>query len=130
MGFFNNLFGSNEAQKSLDWKVLDDKQQIDSANETSFEKPVVIFKHSTRCGISKMVLNQFQNNAEFDEEAVLLLYLDILAHRDISDEISNRFGILHQSPQMLILKDGEVVHHSSHSAIVPSTVSQILNPSA
>lgn len=129
MGFFNNLFGSNQESQSLNWKVLDDKMQIDHAIEVSNEKPVVIFKHSTRCGISRMVLNQFQNNAEFDEEQVLLLYLDLLAHRAISDEISERFGIVHQSPQMIILKDENVVHHSSHSAIVPSAIDQILNKS-
>jgi bacillithiol system protein YtxJ len=127
MGFFKNLFGSKQEQVSLNWKVLDDKGQIDNAIEVSNKKPVVIFKHSTRCGISRMVLNQFQNNADFDEDTVLLLYLDLLSHRDISDEISNRFGIMHQSPQMIILKNEDVVHHSSHSAIVPSTVNQILD---
>jgi bacillithiol system protein YtxJ len=128
MGFFNNIFGSKQEQRSLNWKVLEDRTQLDHAIEISKEKPVVIFKHSTRCGISKMVLNQFQNNADFDEDQVLLLYLDLLAHRDISNEISERFGILHQSPQMIILQNAEVVHHSSHSAIVPSTVENIINP--
>lgn len=127
MSFLNKIFGSKNVGQSLNWKVLDDKMQIDHAIEASNEKPVVIFKHSTRCGISRMVLNQFQNNADFDEDRVLLLYLDLLAHRDISDEISNRFGILHQSPQLIILRNEEVVHHSSHSAIVPSAVEQVLD---
>ncbi len=127
MSFLNKIFGSKNVGQSLNWKVLDDKMQIDHAIEASNEKPVVIFKHSTRCGISRMVLNQFQNNADFDENRVLLLYLDLLAHRDISDEISNRFGILHQSPQLIILRNEEVVHHSSHSAIVPSAVEQVLD---
>jgi bacillithiol system protein YtxJ len=127
MGLFSNLFGPKQEQQNLSWQVLNDKNQIDHAIEVSNTKPVVIFKHSTRCGISRMVLNQFEGNAEFDEDAVLLLYLDLLNHRDISNEIANRFGILHQSPQMLILKDGDVVHHSSHSAIVPSAVNQIIN---
>lgn len=127
MSFLNKIFGSKNVGQTLNWKVLDDKMQIDHAIEASNQKPVVIFKHSTRCGISRMVLNQFQNNADFDEDRVLLLYLDLLAHRDISDEISNRFGILHQSPQLIILRNEEVVHHSSHSAIVPSAVEQVLD---
>jgi len=127
MSFLNTIFGSKNEGQSLNWKAMNDSIQIDHAIEVSNEKPVVIFKHSTRCGISRMVLNQFQNNAEFDEDRVLLLYLDLLAHRDISDNISERFGILHQSPQMLILKDEEIVHHSSHSAIVPSAINQVLN---
>ncbi len=126
MGFLNNLFGSNKEQKSLDWKVLDDINQLDNLQELSKEKPVIIFKHSTRCGISRMVINQFQNNADFNEDAVLLLYLDLIAHRDISNAIAEKFGILHQSPQMIILYKGQVVHHSSHSAIVPSAVNRVL----
>jgi len=127
MSFLKNIFNPNKKQNNLDWRKLENTNQLINAIEISHEKPVVIFKHSTRCGISRMVLNQFQNNAEFDEDKVLLLYLDLLAHRNISDEISNRFGIMHQSPQMIILKDEKVIHHSSHSAIVPSAVNQVLN---
>ncbi|MBS3738426.1 bacillithiol system redox-active protein YtxJ [Mesohalobacter halotolerans] len=126
MGFLNTLFGAKQEQKSLDWKVLEEVKQLDNALTVSQEKPVVIFKHSTRCGISRMVLNQFQSNADFNEDAVLLLYLDLLAHRDISDAISEKFGILHQSPQLIILYKGQVVHHASHSAIVPGAVNRVL----
>ena len=127
MGLLNNLFGNKQEQQKLNWQVLNDKNQIDHAIEISIKKPVVIFKHSTRCGISRMVLNQFQNNAMFEEDAVLLLYLDLLNYRDISNEIANRFNIEHQSPQLIIIKNGKIVHHSAHSAIVPSAVSHILN---
>lgn len=126
MGFFETLFGSKQEQHTLDWKVLEDSNQLDDALNLSKDKPVVIFKHSTRCGISRMVLNQFENNADFDEDEVLLLYLDLLAHRDISDAISEKFGVLHQSPQMIILYNGQVVHHASHSAIVPAAINRVL----
>jgi len=127
MGLLNNIFGSNANHKSLNWKILDDSLQLDQAIDISHLKPVVIFKHSTRCGISKMVLNQFENNAEFDDEKVELLFLDLLNHRNISSKIAAKFSVVHQSPQMIILKDGDVVHHSSHSAITPSTVDKFLN---
>jgi len=126
MGFLKTLFGSKQEQKSLDWKVLEDIKQLDDVLKISQEKPVVIFKHSTSCGISRMVLNQFQNNADFDENAVLLLYLDLLAHRDISNAIADKFGVLHQSPQMIIVNKGQVVYHASHSAIVPGAVNRVL----
>ena len=126
MGFFNSIFGSKQDQKTLDWKVLENIDQLDKVMNISTEKPVVIFKHSTSCGISRMVLNQFQNNADFDEGAVLLLYLDLLAHRNISDAVAEKFGVMHQSPQMIILKNGQVAYHASHSAIVPGAVNNIL----
>lgn len=126
MSIFKTIFGSKKEDKSLNWKILDDSNQLNEISSLSNQKPVVIFKHSTRCGISRMVLNQFQNNADFDEDAVVLLYLDLLENRDISNTISKKFGVLHQSPQMIIIKDGVVIHHASHSAIVPSTINNIL----
>lgn len=126
MGILNSIFGAKQENKSLNWKVLDDVDQLDKILSISKDKPVVIFKHSTSCGISRMILNQFQNNADFDENAVLLFYLDLLANRDISNAISEKFEILHQSPQMIILNQGQVVHHASHSAIVPSAVNKVL----
>ena len=85
--------------------------------EESRKMPVVIFKHSTRCGISRMVLNNFEKNYDLNEEDVKLYYLDLLAHREVSDAVASRYGIRHESPQLLILKDGEVADHASHHSI-------------
>lgn len=123
---FKSLFGGKKEEKHLDWKSLTEMNQLSDIETTSETKPVVIFKHSTRCGISRMALNQFEANANFDEEAVDLYYLDLLNYRNISNAIAERFQVFHQSPQMLIIEDGQVVHHSSHSAIVPSAINQIL----
>jgi bacillithiol system protein YtxJ len=126
MGVFKSLFGSKKEQRELNWKVLSESSQLDNAIQISNEKPVVIFKHSTRCGISRMVLNQFQNNADFNEDDVLLLYLDLIAYRAVSDEIAHRLGVLHQSPQLIILKNENVAFHASHYQAVPSAVNRVL----
>ena len=82
----------------------------------SNQKPAVIFKHSTRCSVSRFALKQFEN--EFDlEDKVDAYYLDLLEHRDISNEIANRFGVYHQSPQLLLIKEGKSVYDVSHSDI-------------
>jgi bacillithiol system protein YtxJ len=82
----------------------------------SNEKPVVIFKHSTRCSVSRFALKQFEN--EFDlEDKVEAYFLDLLEHRAISNEIASRFGVYHQSPQLLLIKDGKSVYDVSHSDI-------------
>jgi bacillithiol system protein YtxJ len=124
---FGSLFGKKNEEKHLNWKRLTEASQLDEIMDLSVAKPIVIFKHSTRCGISRMVLNQFEANADFNEDSVDLYYLDLLNYRSISNEISERFHVLHQSPQMLILSKGSVVHHSSHSEIVPSTINSILD---
>ena len=92
-------------------------KQLDEIKEKSKTKTQVIFKHSTRCGISRMVMNQFVSAYNFTEEQLDLYYLDLLNYRDISNEIGYKFQVMHESPQLLVLKNGVVVAHASHGAI-------------
>ncbi|MBW1655849.1 MULTISPECIES: bacillithiol system redox-active protein YtxJ [Flavobacterium] len=120
MSFFNSIFGSSEnseAPKSkVNWTELTDILQLQEIEAISNEKPVVIFKHSTRCSISRMALKQFER--EFDlEDVVDAYFLDLIAHRDISNEIASRFGVYHESPQLILIKNGKAVYDVSHSDI-------------
>ena len=120
MGLFNKIFGgTNEAKetKFLAWIQLTDLAQLQSIEAKSSTKTQVIFKHSTRCGISKMVMNQFIESYGLNDNDVDLYYLDLLNYREISNEIANRFQVYHESPQLLVLKNGVVVAHASHGAI-------------
>jgi bacillithiol system protein YtxJ len=84
--------------------------------ELSHQQPVAIFKHSTRCSISRMALKQFEN--EFDlEGSVTPYFLDLINYRDISNEIATRFEVYHQSPQLLLIKEGKSIYDASHSDI-------------
>jgi bacillithiol system protein YtxJ len=122
MSLFKNIFGdSGEAKEEskMAWRALTDLGQLNEIVNESTEKPVAIFKHSTRCSISRMVLRQFEQ--EFDLEGkVVPYYLDLLEHRDISNEIANRFGVYHQSPQLIVIKDGKAVYNRSHESISAS----------
>ena len=105
-----------EEEKILPWIALQSVSQLDDINEKSKTKKQVIFKHSTRCGISRMVMNQFVE--AFDIDANLdLYYLDLLSYRDVSDEVGYRFQVMHESPQLLIIKNGVTVAHASHGSI-------------
>jgi bacillithiol system protein YtxJ len=133
MGFFDKLFNIKTTQQeettsksNFTWRQLEDISQLDAVEQLSEEKLVVIFKHSVSCGISNMVWHQFQNNIDFTNEHIEMLYLDLLANRDISNEITRRFRVLHQSPQILVIKNREVIHHASHSAIRISNIKQLL----
>ena len=99
------------------WHVLSKMEQLEEIIEESKNKPVAVFKHSTRCGISRMVLKQFEKNYDLDDNQLKLYFLDLLQNRDISNEIAARFKVHHESPQMIVLKDGEVIHHDSHQGI-------------
>jgi len=121
MSFLKNIFGGssedqNDSTPKMNWNALTDLEQLNEIISLSNEKPVVIFKHSTRCSISRMALKQFEN--EFDlEDKVTPYFLDLIAHRDISNGIASRFGVMHQSPQLLLIKNGKSVYDVSHSDI-------------
>ena len=120
MGLFNKLFsGSSEKkeEKILPWIALNDIKQLDEILVKSKTKTQVIFKHSTRCGISSMVMNQFVSNYNFNEQQLDLYYLDLLNYRDVSNEVGYKFQVMHESPQLLVLKNGVVVAHASHGSI-------------
>jgi bacillithiol system protein YtxJ len=120
MGLFNKLFsGSSEekVEKILPWIALNNIKQLDEILVKSKTKTQLIFKHSTRCGISRMVMNQFVGNYNFNEEQLDLYYLDLLNYRDVSNEVGYKFQVMHESPQLLVLKNGVVVAHANHGAI-------------
>ena len=120
MSVFSNLFGSSEKQDAtkskMNWKNLTDLAQLNEIVQESNEKPVLIFKHSTRCIVSRTSLKQFENKFDL-EDKVDAYFLDLLEHRDISNEIASRFGVHHQSPQLLLIKEGKSVYDVSHSDI-------------
>lgn len=120
MGFFNKLFGennSNEDEQSKSFWMYLEETPLDEIVKISFEKPVAIFKHSTRCSVSRMAWNQFSNQYAIEFEKMELYFLDLLAHRSISNEVAERFGVVHQSPQLIVIKDGKAVYDASHSDI-------------
>lgn len=119
MSLFKNMFGSDDAPKNtskMHWNQLNDLGHLNEIVTLSETKPVVIFKHSTRCSISRMALKQFENQFN-SEENITPYFLDLLNHRDISNEIATTFNVQHQSPQILIIKSGKSVFNASHSDI-------------
>ncbi|MCX7552161.1 bacillithiol system redox-active protein YtxJ [Xanthomarina sp. F2636L] len=128
MGFFNKIFsGSSEEkeEKILPWIALTSVPQLDEVAKKSKTKTQVIFKHSTRCGISRMVMNQFID--AYDVNVNLdLYYLDLLNYRDVSNETGYKFQVMHESPQLLIIKNGVVVAHASHGSINSLDIEQFL----
>ncbi|WP_411894861.1 bacillithiol system redox-active protein YtxJ [Winogradskyella sp. A2] len=118
MGFLKNMFGSSEPkeEKVLPWIPLTNLGQLQEIAEKSKVKTQLIFKHSTRCGISRMVMNQFIASYDLESNADLY-YLDLLSYRDVSNEVGYKFQVLHQSPQLLVIKNGIVITHASHGGI-------------
>lgn len=122
MGLFDTLFGkskevSKKEQNKVPWRPLVSVHQLEEIVENSSVRTQLIFKHSTSCGISRMVLNSFNANYGFSEEQFDPYYLDLHSYREVSNETGYRFQVMHQSPQLLVIRDGVVVAHGSHGGI-------------
>jgi bacillithiol system protein YtxJ len=99
------------------WKTLDSLTQLNDAIVESHTSAQIIFKHSTRCIISKMVLAQLEENLDAIPTNANLLFLDLLNHRDISNSIAMQLGVHHESPQVVVIKNGQAVFYESHHSI-------------
>ena len=120
MSFFKNIFGSsdsnNENSKTF-WNQLTSIEDVDQALFKSKEKKIAIFKHSTRCFISKTVLRNFEKEvAQFDGE-VHYYFLDLIQYRNISNYIAEKLNVEHQSPQLIVVENGVVLNNASHQNI-------------
>jgi len=111
----------------MNWIPLTEAAQLDAIDEASRSKPVLIFKHSTTCSISRMALDRLQRAWTKEDNAGHTVYLlDLLKFRAVSNAISERYGITHGSPQTLVIQDGKCRRSASHFGITYSDTVQAL----
>lgn len=102
----------------MDWIQLKDASQIEEIKTLSKSRPVLIFKHSTRCSISGMAWDRLRRNwKKEDFEKVHPYFLDLISYREISNQIADSFEVYHESPQIILVKDGKATYDSSHMGI-------------
>lgn len=111
MGWF-----SNNNKQAFPWVELTSEEALDGFIESSSEQPVIFFKHSTRCSISSMALSRFESNWT-PNDAVTCVYLDLLNYRDLSNLLAQKSNVEHQSPQVIVFVNKEVVYTASHNGI-------------
>lgn len=117
--------GFSKSKSTLVWNNLSSIDQLTDLENVSMEIPVLILKHSTRCSISDMAKNRLE--LYWDHEVPLKpYYLDLLAHREVSNEIAARYHVPHQSPQILVLKNGQTIYSASHNEIDYTTLKRHL----
>ncbi|MGJ8760467.1 bacillithiol system redox-active protein YtxJ [Polaribacter sp. AHE13PA] len=133
MSIFNKIFGAKEDATSkvqkvsyLNWIPLTSIEQLEEIKEISKTEAVLIFKHSTRCGISSMVIKQFEKLFTEEHQNLKVYYLDLLNYRDISDEVGFTFQVMHQSPQLIAVKNGVSIENASHYEITNTNLSRFI----
>jgi bacillithiol system protein YtxJ len=99
----------------MNWINLQSEEELNTLKERSFKTPTIIFKHSTRCSISGMAKYRLDQSAQPENSDFYIL--DLLKHRSLSNKIAEELNVWHESPQVLIIKNGECIYDESHSGI-------------
>ena len=120
MGLFNR-----DSNSSFSWGFLTELSKFNEAIELSANKPVLFFKHSTRCGISTMILRQFELSWNTDLTCELFL-LDLLKNKELSNQMAFYLQVIHQSPQVILVINKNVIFHASHHDIDTSHIEKHL----
>ena len=111
----------------MNWIKLTDLNQLDQLREHSKKSPIVIFKHSTSCSTSNMVINRLERNWKEEEMGhVQAYFLDLLSYRQISNAIAEQFNIQHESPQLLVIRNEAAIYAGSHFEINYAAVQQAI----
>lgn len=102
----------------MTFQSLSNLEQLQTINEKSKEKAQVIFKHSTRCSVSMFAKRILESEFSSDLENQLdVYYLDLISFREVSNQIASLYHVFHESPQLLLIKDGKCIYHASHSDV-------------
>jgi bacillithiol system protein YtxJ len=111
----------------MNWTNLVEVEELDRLIILSNTTPVLLFKHSTRCSVSLMAKRSLESEWNFSAEQIVPYYLDLITYRSISNRISEVFNVTHESPQAILLKNGKVIYHASHSEISAEDIGKHLN---
>ncbi len=103
--------------EGVSWNPLTSEDQIRDLIEESKEQPVLIYKHSTRCGISSMVLDRLERTWTSENNPIKPYILDLISFRSVSNAIAQQFQVYHESPQVILLKDGKAIYDASHMQV-------------
>ena len=116
----------------MNWLPLIAEEQLMEVNALSQDpgiKAVLILKHSTRCSISSVALSRLERSWKLSENEVPTYFLDLLDYRAVSNAIEQEYGIPHESPQVLLIKNGKCIYSASHSEISVPDIEDVLSRS-
>ncbi len=113
---------------NMNWIELTGEHQLDNIHQESSDTPVLIFKHSYRCNISRAALDRLERHWNGDEMTdVKPYFLDLLSNRQLSNAIAQVFEIEHESPQVLLISNGKVILDLSHFEIEYARIKAAIN---
>ena len=121
---------AQSAQDEIEWTSLTSDGQLDELKSLSFQKPVVIFKHSVRCGLSHSAKFKLEEEWNALKSDIYFFFLDLINYRPISDRLAMDFQVPHQSPQLLVIRNGQAVYDTSHHGVSVTSINRALMENA
>lgn len=118
------LFGFGERKSNLAWKQLESVQELENLLAQRDGEARVFFKHSTRCSISAMALNGFESTWKSSPDP--LYFIDLIRFREVSNALAVGTNVRHESPQVIVVRDGNILYQASHSSIDARKIENIL----
>lgn len=126
MGFFDKIFGSDKEKEEERWYEIRTTQEMDNVILASSERPQVILKHSNSCGVSFFAKQNLDSIPSEKLKDADLYIIDVIRYRDVSYYLADKFNIRHESPQVFVIRDKEVVWNGSHGRVSADNVIQSL----
>jgi len=118
MGLFDFLTSSSQESETSDiWETISDPTQLETIIEASKDQPQLIYKHSHRCSVCFVSKGNLENAADDILESADMHFINVVNSRQASDYIASELGVRHESPQVILLDNGEVIWHASHGGI-------------
>ncbi|MCB0703692.1 MAG: bacillithiol system redox-active protein YtxJ [Saprospiraceae bacterium] len=111
------------------WIPIREIEDVRILDEMSKGKPCLIYKHSTRCSISSLAKTRLEKGWELSDEDVSVYYLDLITYRGVSNYIAEHYGVQHESPQVLLIKNGQCLYHQSHLGISAREITHFIRES-
>lgn len=108
----------------MNWRSLSDDRELQEIIQDSHSQPQAIFKHSIRCGISAMMKKRLENKWEKCNPNLPIYLLDLVNNRDLSNKVADELSVRHESPQLIVLENGQVSYHNSHIGISSTAVAK------
>lgn len=128
MGLFDKLTsGPSETQTDEIWSTISEPSQLQTVLQQSEEKPQLIYKHSHRCSVCFVAKGNLEKAADEIREQADMHCLNVVKNREASDMIASDLDVRHESPQVIMLNNGEVIWHASHGSIDADTILELFS---
>jgi bacillithiol system protein YtxJ len=105
-------------------------EDLDRLLAQTSERPLLLFKHSVTCGTSAEALDELIDHLNEDRLDARYAIVTVQSHRELSNAVSARLGIRHETPQALLIRNGRVIWSASHFRVTAAAVQSAIRSHA